>query len=459
MRCYIGRPRRETIPYFHALSEKGVSNLVQDHKDLWEAVSAGCKEKMSNVAYSVWFSTLIPVSFDGAVFTVTAPSRMHKNVIEQNYLPFIDEAFLDKVGFPVKLTILCADEMESESAPVVEDILSTYTFQNYVMGESNHFAYAASMAVAENFPVIKYNPLVIYGNSGVGKTHLALAILNAIRAKHPELKLLYMRTEEFTNEVITSIHESRMPELRDKLRSVDLLLLDDIHFIAGKEAVQEEFFNTFNALYQDNKQIIVTCDRPIRDVKTLEERIQSRLTQGLPVDIQPPDFETRVGIIRRNAKLLGVKLDDDTIYYIADQIKQNVRQLEGVVKKLHAISVFDSTEINRAVVNNVIRDIRNDYQPEPITVEKILEEVARTYQTTPEEITSKVQNARASKARQISMYVIREITQMPMKKIGEYFDRDHSTVHYAVTKAEALLKRVPREKEMVDDIIKNLQSR
>ena len=437
---------------------KGVSNFVQDFKDLWAAVSVSCKEKMSGVAYSMWFGSLTPVSFDGATFTVTVPTEMYKNVVEQNYMSFIDDAFLERIGFPVKLAILCEDEMESE-APVVEDVLSTYTFHNYVMGESNHFAYAASMAVAENFPVIKYNPLVIYGNSGVGKTHLALAIFNFIRTRHPELKLLYMRTEEFTNDVITSIHESRMPELRERLRSVDLLLLDDIHFIAGKEAVQEEFFNTFNALYQDNKQIIVTCDRPIRDIKTLEERIQSRLSQGLNVDIQAPDFETRVGIIRRNAQKLSLALDDDTVFYIAEQIKQNVRQLEGVVKKLHAIVESDATEINRAIVNNVIRDIRNDYQPEPITVDKIIEEVARTYQTSADEITSKVQNARVSKARQIAMYVIREVTQMPLGNIGSYFDRDHSTVHYAIKKAEALLKRVPREKEMVDDIIKNLQAR
>ena len=459
MRYFSGAAAGVFAPVFPLVSNKGVSDFVQNFKDLWAAVSASCKEKMSDVAFRMWFSALTPLSFDGAVFTVSVPTEMYKDVVEQNYLSFINEAFLERIGFPVKLEILCADEMEKEDAPVVEDILSTYTFQNYVMGESNHFAYAASMAVAENFPVIKYNPLVIYGNSGVGKTHLALAILNAIRAKHPELKLLYMRTEEFTNDVITSIHESRMPELRDRLRSVDLLLLDDIHFIAGKEAVQEEFFNTFNALYQDNKQIIVTCDRPIRDVKTLEERIQSRLTQGLNVDIQTPDFETRVGIIRRNANQLGVKLDDETVYYIAEQIRQNVRQLEGAVKKLHAIVEFDNTEITRTTVNNVIRDIRNDYQPEPITVEKIIEEVARTYQTTAEEITSKVQNARASKARQIAMYVIRDVTQMPMGKIGTYFDRDHSTVHYAIKKAESLMRRVPREKEMVNDIIKNLQPR
>ena len=313
------------------------------------------------------------------------------------------------------------------------------------------------MAVAENFPVIKYNPLVLYGNSGVGKTHLALAIFNYIKAHQPDKKMLYMRTEDFTNEVITGIHEGKMREVRDRFRTVDILLLDDIHSIAGKDAVQEEFFNTFSALYQDNKQIIVTCDRPVRDVKTLDDRIKSRLTQGLNCDIQAPDFETRVGIIRRNAKQFDLTLEDDIVFFIAEQIRQNIRQLEGVVKKLHAIVEFDSTEITKAIVNNVIRDIRSDCQPEPVTVEKIIEEVARTYQVKPEEVTSKVQNAKVSKARQIAMYVIREVTQIPLGEIGAYFGRDHSTVHYATKKVETSIRQQPHEKEMVEDIIKNLQ--
>ncbi len=430
---------------------------MQNYKDLWSEISSYCSTKIYKVAFSLWFENIKPLSFNGFEFTVSVPSEMFRNVVLQNYIQYIDEAFIERVGIPVKLTILCEDEMESD-APQIEDIMASYTFSNYVMGDSNHFAYAASMAVAENFPVIKYNPLVLYGNSGVGKTHLALAIFNYIKAKHPDKKMLYMRTEDFTNEVITGIHEGRMRDVRDRFRTVDILLLDDIHSIAGKDAVQEEFFNTFSALYQDNKQIIVTCDRPVRDVKTLDDRIKSRLTQGLNCDIQAPDFETRVGIIRRNAKQFDLTLEDDIVFFIAEQIRQNIRQLEGVVKKLHAIVEFDSTEINKAIVNNVIRDIRSDCQPEPITVEKIIEEVARTYQVKPEELTSKVQNAKISKGRQIAMYVIREVTQMPLGDIGSYFGRDHSTVHYATKKVEKILHQVPREKEMVEDIIKNLQA-
>ncbi len=429
---------------------------MQNYKDLWSEISAYCSTKIYKVAFSLWFENIKPLSFNGSEFTVSVPSDMYRNVVLQNYKQFIDEAFIEFVGFPVKLTILCEDEMESD-APQVEDIMTTYTFSNYVMGDSNHFAYAASMAVAENFPVIKYNPLVLYGNSGVGKTHLALAIFNYIKAHQPDKKMLYMRTEDFTNEVITGIHEGKMRDVRDRFRTVDILLLDDIHSIAGKDAVQEEFFNTFSALYQDNKQIIVTCDRPVRDVKTLDDRIKSRLTQGLNCDIQAPDFETRVGIIRRNAKQFGLTLEDDIVFFIAEQIRQNIRQLEGVVKKLHAIVEFDSTEITKAIVNNVIRDIRSDCQPEPVTVEKIIEEVARTYQVKPEEVTSKVQNAKVSKARQIAMYVIREVTQIPLGEIGGYFGRDHSTVHYATKKVETSIRQQPREKEMIEDIIKNLQ--
>ncbi len=429
---------------------------MQNYKDLWSEISSYCSTKIYKVAFSLWFENIKPLSFNGSEFTVSVPSEMYRNVVLQNYKQYIDEAFIERVGIPVKLTILCEDEMESD-APQVEDIMTTYTFSNYVMGDSNHFAYAASMAVAENFPVIKYNPLVLYGNSGVGKTHLALAIFNYIKAHQPDKKMLYMRTEDFTNEVITGIHEGKMREVRDRFRTVDILLLDDIHSIAGKDAVQEEFFNTFSALYQDNKQIIVTCDRPVRDVKTLDDRIKSRLTQGLNCDIQAPDFETRVGIIRRNAKQFDLTLEDDIVFFIAEQIRQNIRQLEGVVKKLHAIVEFDSTEITKAIVNNVIRDIRSDCQPEPVTVEKIIEEVARTYQVKPEEVTSKVQNAKVSKARQIAMYVIREVTQIPLGEIGAYFGRDHSTVHYATKKVETSIRQQPHEKEMVEDIIKNLQ--
>ena len=250
-----------------------------------------------------------------------------------------------------------------------------------------------------------------------------------------------------------------MAEVRDRFRNVDVLVLDDIHFIAGKDSVQEEFFNTFNALHQSNKQIIVTCDRPISEIKTLEDRIKSRLSSGLMCDMQQPDYETRVGIIRRSAKALELDIADDVVYFIAEQIKRNVRQIEGVIKKLHAMAAFDKAEITRSLVVSVIRDIKVDEQPEPITFEKIIEEVARTYSTTPEEIMSKKQNAAISKARHISIYIVRELTHQSLETIGAFFSKDHATVHYSINKVADMMKKNPREKETIEDIINNLDAK
>ncbi len=433
---------------------------MQTYKDLWKLASENCKDHISMVAYNTWISNMTPLSFDGNEFKFCVPSDMYKDVILQNYVDLLKLVFAETLGIEPEISIITEEERDSANPkPKVVDIMSTYNFSTFVVGDSNSFAFAASRSVAEKYPEITYNPLVLYGPSGVGKTHLALAITNHIKANYPDKKLLYERTEQFTNDVIMGIHEGRMAEVRDRFRNVDVLVLDDIHFIAGKDSVQEEFFNTFNALHQSNKQIIVTCDRHISEIKTLEERIKSRLSSGLMCDMQQPDYETRVGIIRRSSKLLELDLTDDVIYFIAEQIKRNVRQLEGVIKKLHAIATFDKAEITRSVVVNVIRDIKVDEQPEPITIEKIIEEVARTYSTTPEEIMSRKQNAAISRARHISIYIVRELTHQSLEQIGSYFSKDHATVHYSINKVAELMQRNPHEKETIEDIINNLDAK
>lgn len=431
---------------------------MQNFKDLWSMAIENCRKHVSVVAYNTWLQYMTPVSFDGATFTVSVPTEMYKDVISQNYLPVLLRTFQETIGIEPIVSFVCEndynnDKMDEE--PV--DILSTYTFANYVVGDSNSFAFAASRSVAERYPAISYNPLVLYGQSGVGKTHLALAIYNYIKAKFPDRKLAYIRSEEFTNDVITGIHNNNMAEVRERLRTVDVLIIDDIHFIAGKTSVQEEFFNTFNALFQSNKQIIVTCDRPISEIKTLEDRIKSRFFAGLTCDIQQPDFETRVGIIRRNLSENSLQISDDTIYYIAEQVTQNARQLEGAIKKLSAISQFDKEGITRGIVAGVIRDIKVGQLPEPASPSKIIEEVARTYQTDSETVLSKKQSALVAKCRHISMYIIREVTNLPLEEIGAFFGKDHSTVHYSINKVKALMDTNPKERETIEDIIKNLK--
>lgn len=432
---------------------------MQNFKDLWNMAIENCRKHVSVVSYNTWLQYMTPISFDGATFTVSVPTEMYRDVISQNYLPILMKIFQETIGIEPIVTFICENDKTAaaveEDEPV--DILSTYTFANYVVGESNSFAFAAARSVAEKYPITSYNPLVLYGQSGVGKTHLALAIYNYIKAKFPEKKLEYIRSEQFTNDVISGIHNNNMAEIRDRLRTVDVLLIDDIHFIAGKTSVQEEFFNTFNALFQANKQIIVTCDRPINEIKTLEDRIKSRLFAGLTCDIQLPDFETRVGIIRRNLNENNLHLNDETVYYIAEQINQNARQLEGAIKKLSAISQFDNDGITRSVVAGVIRDIKIGQLPEPVSPTKIIEEVARTYQTDSETVLSKKQSAVVAKCRHISMYIIREVTNLPLEEIGAFFGKDHSTVHYSINKVKNLMEQNQKERATIEDIINNLK--
>lgn len=333
-----------------------------------------------------------------------------------------------------------------------------FTFDNFIVGSTNRFAQAASFAVADNAEII-YNPLVIYGNSGVGKTHLMLAVKNHIKKKYPNKKIAYVRSEDFTNQLIQALKlgVEAMDEFHERYRSVDILLIDDIQFIAGKESTQEEFFNTFNTLHQNNKQIVVTLDRPPKEIKLLDDRIRSRFESGLFADITPPDFETRVGIINKKAEQVHISLDESLVYYIAEHIKDNTRQLEGVVKKLHAYISIQGKIPSISIVQGFIRDVINDTKPEPIKIEKIISEVSRTYNVTENDIMSNRRTAPLALARQVAMYIARETTDFSYKEIGEAFGKDHTTVLYNVNRIEEFLKDKPYERELVDDIIKNLK--
>ena len=326
-----------------------------------------------------------------------------------------------------------------------------------MVGSGNSLAHAAAWAVANN-PAKSYNPLFLHGGSGLGKTHLIYAICGRIRQNHPDYKLLYVKGEEFANELILAIRNGTTAEFTEKSRQADLLAVDDIQFIAGKESTQEEFFHTFNSLYECGKQIILTSDRPPKEIKTLEDRLRTRFEWGLLVDVQPPDFETRVAIVKRKAELLHLDLPEDVAEFIANHLKNNIRQLEGAVKKLNAYYMLEGIAPCIGVTTTAIKDTLNDTQPIPVTIEKIINEVARTYNVIPSDIRGKKRSANVSAARQMSMYIIREITGMSMEAIGSEFQRDHSTVVYSINTMEKNIGKDRHLKETVDDIMKNIRA-
>ncbi|MEE1244939.1 MAG: chromosomal replication initiator protein DnaA [Acutalibacteraceae bacterium] len=434
---------------------------------IWSAICDECKKSISEVAFNCFLKDLVPVFLSDGEFTISINDEYKKGVIEQTYLQKLNEAIKTVMGVQmVARIVLDEDEEEILKAEEYSEGLSFedfFTFNNFIVGSTNRFAHAAALAVADN-PNIIYNPLVIYGPSGVGKTHLMLAIKNHIKNKFPNKKIEFIRGEEFTNELIKALQDGKLglgtiDDFRNKFRNVDVLLIDDIHFIAGKEQTQEEFFNTFNVLYQKNKQIVVSLDRPIKDIKTLDERIRSRLQAGLPADITPPDFETRVGIINKKAEQMGIELEKNLVFYIAEHIKVNTRQLEGVVKKLQAYITIQKKIPNISVVQTFIKDIVSDDKPEPIKIDEIIVEVAKTYNVSPTDILSNRRTASLVLARQVAMYIARETTELSYKSIGESFAKDHTTVLYNVNKIEEFLRDRPYQKELVDDIIKNLKSR
>lgn len=440
---------------------------IRSLDDIWDAVCTECKKTISEVAFNCFLKDLKPLSLDNGEFIISSDNEYMRSVVEQNYTGVLTTAIKNVMGLDLKPLIIFEDDEEKilnaeqhSEGLTFEDF---FTFDNFIVGSTNRFAQAASFAVAENPAMENYNPLVIYGNSGVGKTHLLLAIKNHIKKKFPNKKIVYTRGEDFTNQLIQALQEGKLglgtiDDFRTKFRGVDVLLIDDIHFIAGKEQTQEEFFNTFNTLYQNNKQIVVTLDRPPKEIKTLDERIRSRFECGLFADITPPDFETRVGIIKKKAEQSGIELEENVIFYIAEHLNKNTRQIEGIVKKLTAYISLQNKVPTIAVVQGFIRDVINDMQPEPIKIEKIISEVARTYNVSENDILSNRRTASLALARQVAMYIARETTELSYKAIGESFGKDHTTVLYNVNRIEEFLKDKPYEKELVDDIIKNLKS-
>jgi len=437
---------------------------MESYSEVWTIAKQYCKDHVTDTIYSLWLEPLTMISFeDNKIVLLT--SEFKANIVKTKFMDLLNEAFENTMGFKIDIEIVTqntgTNQINDESQISVEkkpidNTKYELTFDTFIVGASNKFAHAAAFSVANN-PGQAYNPLFIYGNSGLGKTHLLNAICYEIKKNNPNSKIIYTSGEDFTNDLVNSLGKQQMNDFHNKYRTADILLVDDIQFIAGKVQTQEQFFHTFNALFQDNKQIVLTSDRPPKEISLLEDRLKTRFEWGLLADIQPPDIETRMAIIKRKANLMGLTLPDEVVQYIAEKIKNNIRQLEGAVKKINALCTISGHEPSILIAQKAIRDMLSDNQPIPVTIDKIISEVARTYGTTPENILSNKRNANISKARQAAMYIVREITSLPMEQIGERFGgKHHSTVIYNIKEAEKDIESNSSTRSTIQSIINNI---
>lgn len=430
--------------------------------DVWALIKEDLKNQSTEVVYKIWLEPLEFIEFKEDTL-VLGISEFKKQIIVSKFKGVIEQACEKVLGFKVNV---CYRSPAQEQEETVKSEASSksgragadydYTFDNFIIGPSNRFAHAAALNVAHS-PGKAYNPLFIYGHSGLGKTHLLCAIMNYVKEQNPNANIIYTSGEHFTNELVYYIGNHNTHAFHEKYRSADLLLVDDIQFISKKEATQEEFFHTFNALIDAGKQIVLSSDRPPKEMMTLEERVRSRFESGLIADIQPPNLETRMAIIKRKSDDLDIELSDEVITYLAENIKKNIRQLEGAVKKIKAYQDVEGTKPNIANAKRAISDIINDNQPLPVTVENIIGEVARTFNVTAADIRSDKRNANISLARQVAIYIVHEVTSLSLKAIGEEFgNKHHSTVIYSLKEMEEKLRDNVQLKATVDDIIKNV---
>ncbi len=418
--------------------------------------------KLSQTTINAWFDDAKPVSLDEKSFVLCSPTPFKRDLIAKRYLPHIAAALKELFSAEMEVRIIGEEELEQAETGGDDFLPGTeeYTFDKFVVGSSNKYAYTAAQAVAENPGTKGYNPLFIYGASGLGKTHLLYAIAHAVHRKFPQHRIVYIKGDAFTNELVNAIQRRQNQEFRDKYRSADVLLMDDVQFIAGKDYSQEEMFHTFNSLYEAGHQIVFTADRPPKEMSRLDERLQTRFSWGLPVDIQPPDYETRMAIIKNKAIRRGVDLPDPVLRYIADNITSNVRQIEGTVNKILAFHELMGEEIDVDTVSRAVRDMFKEKSEFLPTVDEIIEEVAKFYNIDPKDIRGQARTRNIMRARQVAMYEIRRMTNLSQDSIGKEFGgRDHTTVKHSIEQVEKLIKTDPGMAEVIKDINANINAR
>ena len=434
--------------------------------DVWDRVLEILSQSLTPTVIDIWFKETQAVEIKDDTLIIYTPSPFAKNNIKSRFSDNIKAALFDIFAADFNIQIMDEDEMRAyEQANHIEQTITPiydgdgFTFENFVVGNTNKFAHAAALAVARE-QTKNYNPLFIYGNSGLGKTHLLHAIRHIVKSRHPEYKVIYVKGEDFTNELISAIQTGRNAEFREKYRQADFFLMDDIQFIAGKSATQEEFFHTFNTLFESNHQIVFTSDRPPNEIKHLVDRLKSRFESGLVADIQPPDYEMRMAIIHNKAKQMGILLPTDVCDYIAENMTANVRQLEGAVKKIIAYKDLLNDNITVSSVARAMKDMfkeKTEYIPTP---DVIIEETAKYHSLTPEDLKGQRRTKNVALARQISMYLIRKLTNFSLKDIGEFYEgRDHTTVLSSVNKIEEMMEEDSSFSDKIRDITSNINSK
>ncbi len=440
--------------YIIVIFAKGYNmEYSQEIENIWSMALQLIRQSYSESTFNLWFADTQPIDLTEKKFIISTPTAFKKNIISSRHRDVVEQALQEVLGFYIEAAVLTeaeaqqykksgaipvspsqrAKETEKQAPQIIP--VTDYTFDNFIVGSSNTFAHAACLAVAKS-PAIAYNPLFIWGPPGIGKTHLMYAIQNELIKNDPTLKCIYVKGEDFTNEVVDAIRMQNTHTFREKYRTVDVLIIDDIQFIAGKTSTQEEFFHTFDSLYVENKQVIITADKPPKEMKTLEDRLKSRFESGLIADIQSPDIELRMAIIKNKAAKMNINIPNDVITYMADRLKNNVRQIEGSLKKLSALSLLSGTPITLEIAKGAVSDIATEREPSNVTVDKIFAAVSIKYKIPTEEIKSRKQTSNVVNARHVCIYLIRTLTDLTLSQIGQLFSRDHTTAMSSLRKIE-----------------------
>jgi len=441
--------------------------------NIWKLVLSEIKDKFSSTAFDLWFADIVPLEIDENKAVLKLENDFKRDIVQKKYLEVISQCLADVLGFSVNVEMIggrenIRTEIKKPEMPP-QRVQSAgrqqeYTFENFVEGSSNKLAYAACYAVASiagdaNYDHINdiYNPLFIYGASGLGKTHLMYSIKNKVEKEFPDVTLIYIKGEEFTNQMVEALSTKRTAEFREKFRKADLLIIDDIQFIANKPGIQEEIFHTFNYLYEDNKQIVFTSDKPPKDINPLVERLRTRFEQSMIADIQPPDIELRMAIIKQKAAFLSIPISNEVITYMADRLKSNVRQVEGALKKIAALSFLSGTSITLETARAAISDLLTESEPQNIIQEKILTEVSRKYSISVAELKGNSQASKTVNARNIAIYLLRSLTDMSLSNIGDIFGRTHSTINHSISKVEKMISAYPSFEEEVNELVSDIR--